>query len=335
VRTTPNHTGSLHLVSSLVLARPATRPAIGVTMVLSAAALFAFNGTVSKLLIQGGFDPPQLTAFRAAGAFAGLLLLSFLTKPGPGRLLARRQELPKLIIFGLTGFFLVPMLYFVAISRLPVGIGLLFEFTAPVFVALWLRFGEHQQVKRQLWGGLALCLAGLVCVAQIWAGELRLDLIGVAAGLTSAVLLAGYYVLGSRSVADRDPLSLTCWAFAIAAGAGAIVRPWWNFPFSVLTTSSDGVPIWLLAAYLLSLGTITPYLLIALSMRHLPPTSVSIIGMTELALAALFAWVLLGEVISTPQLLGGLLVLGGVILAETARSANDTHLGQTPEIPPN
>jgi drug/metabolite transporter (DMT)-like permease len=317
------------------MVRPATRPAIGVTMVLAAAALFAFNGTVSKLLIQGGFDPPQLTAFRAGGAFAGLLLLSLVTRTGSRRLLARPRELPKLIGFGLTGFFLVPMLYFVAISRLPVGIGLLFEFTAPVFVALWVRFGEHQPVRRRLWGGLALCLAGLVCVAQIWAGEIRLDLVGVAAGLTSAVLLAVYYILGSRSVAERDPLSLTCWAFGVSAIAGAIIRPWWNFPTDLLTGSSDGVPMWLLAAYLLILGTIVPYLLISASMRHLPPTSVGIIGMTELALAAIFAWGLLHEVLSTPQLLGGLLVLCGVILAETARAAKDTPLTHTPEIPTN
>jgi drug/metabolite transporter (DMT)-like permease len=313
-------------VTTLAPARLATRPAVGVVMVLAAAVLFAFNGTVSKLLIEGGFDAPRLTAFRAAGAFLGLLLLNLLVNPG--RLRASRRELPKLISFGLTGFFLVPMLYFVAISRLPVGIGLLFEFTAPVFVALWVRFGERQQVKRRLWVGLALCVAGMLCVAQIWAGEIRLDLLGVAAGLVSAVLLATYYVLGSRSAANRDPLSLTCWAFGVAAVAGVIARPSWLFDLGVLAGTSRGVPMWLLASYLLVLGTIAPYLLISASMRHLPPTSVGIIGMTELALAAVFAWILLSESLLAAQLLGGLLVLIGVVLAETARAAKDT-----PEIP--
>src|SRR5690242_2707876 len=146
-------------------------------MVVTAATIFALNGTVSKLLLQGGFDAPQLTTFRAAGAFVGLLLLSLVT--GPRRLAVHRRELPLLITFGLTGFFLVPTLYFVAISRLPVGIGLLFEFTAPAFVALWVRFGEREQVRRRLWVGLGLCLAGLVAVAQIWTGKLSLDAIGV------------------------------------------------------------------------------------------------------------------------------------------------------------
>ena len=288
-------------------------------MVVVAAAIFALNGTVSKLLLQGGFDAPQLTTFRATGAFFGLLLVSIAT--GPRRLAVRRSELPLLITFGLAGFFLVPMLYFVAISRLPVGIGLLFEFTAPAFVALWVRFGQRQQVRRRLWVGLGLCLIGLVAVAQIWTGKLTLDALGIAAGLTSAVLLAGYYVLGAKSVSNRDPLSVTCWAFGVSAVAGAIVRPWWNFPGGLLARTSDGVPMWLLAIYLLIFGTILPYLLISASMRHLPPTSVGIIGMTELVLASVFAWILLGEVLSVAQILGGLVLLAGVILAETARAA--------------
>jgi drug/metabolite transporter (DMT)-like permease len=312
------------------MARPVARPALGVTMVLVAATIFALNGTVAKLLLQGGYDAPQLTTFRATGAFLGLFAV-IAVRGGVPTLRARRDELPRLIVFGLAGLFLVPMLYFVAISRLPVGIGLLFEFTAPAFVALWVRFGERQQVRRRLWVGLGLCLIGLVCVTQIWAGELSLDRVGIAAGLTSAILLAFYYVMGSKTVATRDPLSVTCWAFGVAAVAGAVVRPWWNFNAGLLLTSSGGVPMWLLAIYLLVFGTILPYLLISFSMQHLPPTSVGIIGMTELVLASIFAWFLLSEQLTAAQIVGGLVLLAGVILAETARTAKAAG---PPELPP-
>jgi drug/metabolite transporter (DMT)-like permease len=309
-------------------------PAVGVSMVLTAGALFALNGSVSKLMLQGGLDAPRLTTFRAAGAFLGLLLLATLTPPGPRRLGLRRPELPRLIIFGLVGFFLVPMLYFVAISRLPVGVALLFEFTGPVFVALWVRFGEHQRVKARLWLGLVLTLTGLAAVAEVWAGELRLDPLGIAAGLTSAVLLAVFYVLGSKSVADRDPISLTCWAFGVAAVVGALVRPWWTFPAGVMGGSSGGAPMWLLAVYLILLGTLTPYLLVTMSMRHLPPTSVGIVGTVEPVIASAFAWVLLGEILSPAQIVGGLVVLVGVVLAETARAETARAAKVEPEIPP-
>ncbi len=312
-------------------------------MVALAAGLFAFNGTVSKLLLRGGFDAPQLTTFRATGGLIGLLVLCLAVPNAHGprwrRLIIRRVELPTLIGFGLTGFFLVPMLYFVAISRLPVGIGLLFEYMGPAFVALWTRFGDRQQVKPRLWVGLGLCLAGLACVAQIWTGTLTLDIVGVIAGLTCAVLLGAYYVLGSRLVSDRDPLSVTTWAFGVAAVAGFVVRPWWNFPGHLLAGRSDGVPMWLLASYMILFGSVGAYLLVSMAMRHLPATSVSILGMSEPVLASVFAWVLLSEVLAGPQILGGLVVLVGVVLAETARTAPASEpvlvaVAATPEIPP-
>ncbi|MDI5941897.1 EamA family transporter, partial [Micromonospora sp. DH15] len=113
------------------------RPALGVAMVLGSGALFAVNGTVSKLVLRAGLNAQQLTLLRALGAVAILLLLSVALRPGARRLRVTARQLPLLIGYGLTGFFLVPMLYFVAISRLPVGIGLLFEYSAPLLVALW------------------------------------------------------------------------------------------------------------------------------------------------------------------------------------------------------
>ncbi|HEX5594516.1 MAG TPA: EamA family transporter, partial [Micromonosporaceae bacterium] len=168
------------------------RPLLGTAMVVASGAVFAVNGTVSKLVLRAGIDAPQLTLLRAVSAAIGLLALSLVLRPGPRRLRVTARQLPLLIGYGLTGFFLVPMLYFVAIARLPVGIALLFEYTAPLFVALWARFGQRQRVRAQLWAGLALSLAGLACVAEVW-GELKLDGLGVLAGLGAAVMMACYF----------------------------------------------------------------------------------------------------------------------------------------------
>jgi drug/metabolite transporter (DMT)-like permease len=310
------------------------RPALGVGMVIAAGALFAVNGTVSKLVLRAGIEAPQLTLLRAAGAFVGLLALSLVLRPGARRLRVTLRELPLLIGYGLTGFFLVPMLYFVAISRLPVGIALLFEFTAPLLVALWARFGQRQAVRSRLWLGLALSLAGLACVAEVW-GDLKLDGLGVVAGLGAAGFLAFYYVLGARGVRQRDTLSLTTWAFGASAIAGLLTRAGtvgaggWG---PLADRTDGGVPVALLCGYVVVLGSILPYLLVAGALRHLPATSVGIIGMVEPLLAATVAWVVLGagEALNPAQLTGGLLVLAGVALAETARVA----LPADPDPPP-
>jgi drug/metabolite transporter (DMT)-like permease len=287
-------------------------------MVVASGALFAVNGTVSKLVLRAGMDPLQLTTLRATGAFAVLLALTLAT--GPGRLRVSRRELPLFAGYGLCGFFLVPLLYFVAISRLPVGIALLFEYTAPLLVALWARFGQHQTVRARLWIGLALSLLGLAGVAEVW-GDLRLDPVGIAAGFGAAVLLAAYYVFGARGVRDRDAMSLTCWAFGFAAVAGAVVRPWWRFPAQLLA-GTGGVPVWLLCCYVVLLGSVAPYLLVSGALKFLPATSAGIVGMVEPVIAGAVAWVVLGEALGAVQLAGAALVLAGVVLAETARTGS-------------
>jgi drug/metabolite transporter (DMT)-like permease len=282
-------------------------------MVVASGALFAVNGTVSKLVLRAGLDAPRLTELRATGACLGLLVLSLATRPRARRLAVTRRELPLLVGYGVAGFFLVPLLYFVAISRLPVGIALLFEYTAALLVALWARFGQRQPVRPRLWVGLALSLAGLAAVAEVWR-DVRLDKVGVAAGLGAAALLACYYLLGARGVAGRDTLSLTWWAFAVAALAGAVVRPWWTFPYRILAGT------WPLLLYLILAGTIASYLLVAAALRHLPPTSAGIVGMVEPVIASAVAWLVLGERLNAAQLTGGTFILIGVVLAETART---------------
>jgi drug/metabolite transporter (DMT)-like permease len=301
------------------------RPALGAAMVVASGALFAVNGTVSKLVLRAGMDPLQLTTLRATGAFVGLLALALTL--GARRLRFTRRELPLLLGYGLAGFLLVPLLYFISISRLPVGIALLFEYTAPLLVALWARFGQHQPVRPQLWIGLSLSLAGLAGVAEIW-GDLRLNPVGIVAGLGAAALLAVYYVIGGHGAARRDPLSLTCLAFGFAAAAGAVIRPWWRFPAHLLGVSSGGLPVWLLCCYVVVLGSIVPYLLVSAALRHLPPTSTGIVGMVEPVFAGAVAWFALGEALTLFQLAGAALILAGVVLAETARTA---AAGMVPE----
>ena len=160
------------------------RPRLGYAMVTVSAALFAINGTVSKVILtSGGMTSLRLTELRTTGAFVGLALFIALT--APRRLRISRDELRLLVFYGVVGFALVTWLYFVAIERLPIGIGLLLEFTAPVLVALWARLVWHEHVRRRVWASLGLALAGLALVAQVWE-DARLDAVGVAAALLAS-----------------------------------------------------------------------------------------------------------------------------------------------------
>jgi len=298
----------------------------GYVLYLAAVFLFALNGTVSKSLLLTGIDAARLSQIRVSSAFLMLFLLIAITRPAALRI--TKKELPVLLVYGVIGVAVTQYLYFVALQTLPVGVTLLIEFTAPIMVALWFRFGMRQATRKTLWVGLVLALTGLAIVAQVWLG-FTLNVFGVTAACVSAIALALYYVLADKqlhSAHPRDVVSLTMWGFGASAAFWAILQPWWSFPWASLTGvgyplgPDDGAfPIWALLACLLVLGTTVPYLLLVTSMRHIRASQASVIGMIEPLIAIAIAWLALGEVMTPVQIIGALIVLFGILLAERSR----------------
>jgi drug/metabolite transporter (DMT)-like permease len=305
------------------------RPTLGYAQVLAGAALFGLAAIVSKMALTAGIAPARLSALRCTGAALGLLL--FLGVTQPSRLRVSRRDLPLLVAVAMTGAALIQWLYFTAIDRLPVGIALLLEFTGPLMIAVYARVVQRQAVSRRMWLALALALLGLAMVAQVVGGGSGLDPIGVAAGLAAAVCLAAFYLLSKRALERHHPLTLTFWMFALAALFWAVVQPWWTFDASILTDQASmlggladlTVPVWVPVLWLVVLGTLTPYALEIASLRHLTPTSTGIVGMSEPVIAAVIAWIWLGESLDAVQVVGALLVLVGVALVQTISQPGD------------
>ena len=297
--------------------------ATGVVMYLVAAFLFALNGVFAKNALNAGLDPMHLTELRNAGAM--LVLVGYVAVRHRDRLRISRHELPFLIAYGVIAFTLVQYLYFLTISRLPVGIGTLLAFLAPVVVALWMRLVRKQPVGNRIWVAIALTLLGLAMVAQVWRG-LTLDTLGVVAGLLLALALAAYWLLGESGQQRRDAVSLTMWGFVFATITWSILAPWWTFPWTDLALPTEplvaggpALPIWVLMLWGVLLGTIAPFLLVLGSLRRVGAQRAGIVGTTEPLWAGIIALVLLGETFTVTQGVGGLVVLIGVVVAETSR----------------
>jgi drug/metabolite transporter (DMT)-like permease len=311
------------------------RPGLGYTLTLAAAGFFAVNGTVSMLALQAGISAPRLTALRCTGAAVGLLLV--LAVVAPGRLRVSRREIPLLAVLGVVGIAMTQFLYYVAIGRLPVGIALIFEFTGPVFIALYVWLIRGERVRPRLWVALLLSLSGLVLVAEVWRGGGSLDGIGVAAGFAAALALAAYYLIGERGTVTRDPVTLTCWAFVAAALFWAVAAPWWQFDAGALgravpvAIGSLELPLWVLVTWIAVMGAIMPFWLSIAALRHLPPTAAGLVATAEPVLASVVAWLWVEQVLTGWQILGGAVVLCGILLAQTARTAPaPAPMGETP-----
>ena len=303
------------------------RPIIGYSLYLLAATLFALNGTISKSILLTGIDPSRLSQLRVTGAFVILFVFVALTRPRALRI--ARSEFVPLLAYGILGVAMTQYLYFVAIELLPVGIALLIEFTSPIMVALWFHFVLKHHTPRIVWLGLAIALVGLAMVAQVWQG-FTLNMLGVLAAFGAGAALALYFLVGDSMVQRPDPrdaVSMTMWGFGAAALFWFVAQPWWSFPWSALSgdgyplgEDAAGVPIPLLATYMIVLGTVVPFWLIVASLHHIRASNASVIGMTEPLLATFIAWVALGEVLAPIQIAGAIVVLLGVYLAERYRT---------------
>lgn len=279
---------------------------------------------MAKLIVAGGISPVRLTQIRTTGVFIALLIV--LLVANRGALKVTRKELPNLAMMGIIGIAGVQAFYFFAVTRMPVSITLVIEFTAPIWIAIYIRFFRKQIVKPMMWWGIGSALAGLLLVTEIWQG-LKLDGIGVLAAFIDALFLAYYFLRLEATVKIRNGLSLLVYVFGFAALFLSIIQPPWSFPTEIFTTQlsledlSPGNYIvgWQLIAILIIFGSIVPYILITYGVKKIPASQASVIAMLEPVIAGGIAWLVLTEALTPLQIIGGATVLVGIYLTERAR----------------
>jgi drug/metabolite transporter (DMT)-like permease len=73
-------------------------------------------------------------------------------------------------------------------------------------------------------------------------------------------------------------------------------------------------------------GSFLPMAMTYMALRHLPATLVGVVATAETVLAALFALLWLGEMISLTQMIGSIVVICGILLAQTARESKSSKV---------
>jgi drug/metabolite transporter (DMT)-like permease len=294
-------------------------------LLILSALMFASNGIASKLLLDGHITAWRLAQIRALSACA--ILAIYLWRKAPQTFRIKRSEILPLVSYGVIGIAMVQALYFVSISRMHVSIALLIEFTAPVWIVVYLRVVKRKHVPNQMWLALILALTGLALIAQVWDG-LTLDGIGVIAGFGASFALAFYFLAGESLSGVRDNQSITMWGFFFAGFAWCLVLPIWSFPFDLFTTSiplagaleGSSTPGWVLILYVVLVGTIFPYLCVMAGLKNLKASTTSAFGLLEPIFAGIVAWFWFAESWNAIQLIGGVVVIAGIYMADQARS---------------
>ncbi|MFE6158217.1 DMT family transporter [Streptomyces sp. NPDC056486] len=295
---------------------------VGLGLAMGSAVAFGGSGVAAKPLIEAGLDPLHVVWLRVTGAALVMLPVAWRHRS----LLLRRPAL--LLGFGLLAVAGVQACYFAAISRIPVGVALLVEYLAPALVLGWVRFVQRRPVTRAAAVGVVLAVGGLACVVEVWAG-LSFDAVGLLLALGAACCQVGYFVLsdqGSDAGDDApDPLGVIAYGLLIGAVVLTVVARPWGMDWSVLAGSADmdgsAVPAWVLIGWIVLIATVVAYVTGVLSVRRLSPQVAGVVACLEAVIATVLAWVMLGEHLSAPQIIGGAVVLAGAFIAQSSTPA--------------
>jgi len=296
---------------------------VGYFYAFLAAFLFGANGSVTKVMIEAGMSPLQVTQMRVLGAalVAGAVL--FILDRRSFRV-PRDQRLA-LVVMGVVGVGMLQAAYALAVELLPVGIALLLEFLAVPMVAVFAFVVFKERVRTRIWVSIGLIMAGLAVVAQIWNSSL--NLVGTLWALLAALSLSTYFLVGEKQMETISPLALMFWSMTIAAVFWAFISGWWRLDPSVfaqsvpLTGVLEGVPapMWMLLLWNVVMGSFAPFLLSLAAIKKLSATAAGIAATSEIVFAFFVAWLWIGENLSGSQIIGAAVVLSGIIVAQTAR----------------
>ena len=196
-------------------------------------------------------------------------------------------------------------LLFVAAYRLPGGIAAVLNAVQPLMVA-GLAYGllrERASVWRLAWG-----VAGVGGVAiMVLRGHAAVDVLGIAAGVTALAAMGAGVVLTKKWGRPVGVLAFTGWQLT----AGGLLLA----PLSLLV---EGPPPALDApaivgyAWLSVIGALLAYALWFRGLSRLPVTALSFLPLLSPAVATALGWLVLGQALTLPQILGFALALASV-----------------------
>jgi drug/metabolite transporter, DME family len=289
----------------------------GYALVLLAASLWATLGIIYNFLARSyGLQPLAVAGLRAG--LGGLILLAGLLAWRRSWLCLNSQALRVVVLYGIFGIALFYAAYINAILLVGVAVAAVLLYTAPAWVAViaWRFLGER--LTRTHLAALMLTLAGSALVAQIFQpGLLRLNGLGIAWGLLSGLTYGLWSVFNKVGVRHTNPWTLQCYGMLVGSAALLLFQPLAPLAGAL---QSPATIVWLL---LLAVGpTVGASVAYAAGVRTVPVSVASLIATLEPVLAALLAYLVLGETLSLAQMAGGALILLAVwLLRPRARLA--------------
>ena len=285
---------------------------IGYIMAIVAAILFGLSGNFSRLLFDDGVSPITLLELRML--IGGLCLLFALLLWNRPALKLPVSNWGVIVLFGLS-LALVSYTYFIAISRLPLAIALVIQFSASAWMTIGEAIWRRQIPPAPVLFAVCSSFGGVILLTGIWQQNLNgLDGVGLLFAFLSMLAYIAYMLVGKRTGRTLPALTSTTYGAFLACLFCFLVQPPWSIPAATWVTPHL-VPILLVG----TLGMAIPFSLTLLALHRLNATRVGIAGTLELVTASVIGYFWLGQHLNPWQIAGCTLVLIGVIILQYER----------------
>ena len=278
-------------------------PGFGSALLLISITSTQIGSSFAKFLF-GLVGPEAAVALRLLTST--LLLFAALR---PWRHIPRGGEWKSVALYGLS-IAVMNACFYLAISRIPLGIAVSIEFSGPLLVA------ASSSRRASDFAAVALAAAGLLTLMP-WSGvNADLDLVGVFFAALAAVFWGTYIIVGRRAGTQ---------AGASASAWGGLVGTMAALPWALCMTggtlipagaAADAIPLAFLVGFLASA---LPYGLEIVSLRLVPPQVFGVLMSLEPAVATLFGFLILGEALRPSQLAAIALVSAASLLVTMKR----------------
>jgi drug/metabolite transporter (DMT)-like permease len=313
-------------------------PLRGYLFIASAAFLWGISAAMGRAVFtyklrlgspSRAIDPLILSQTRTT--FSLLVLFPVLAfARGWRRIKLPVRDLLYCLLLGILGVAVSNYFYYVAIQRINVAVAIIVQYTAPVWVLIYVVARGLQKLTGQKVAAVALALTGISLVINIvgvGSGTgLHLDLYGIIAALLASFSFAFYNVAGHSILARYDRWLVLVWTLAAASAFWVFVNPPWKVMHSGYAGSQ-----WLFLFVFSMISVLAAFSMYFLGLQYLEPSRAIIASCLEPVFSIVLAAVLLGEVLRPVQALGIAFVLLAIVIVQwPARSAVELPVGVEP-----
>jgi drug/metabolite transporter (DMT)-like permease len=256
--------------------------------------------------VLGHLSPLQMAGLRVAFAAPFLLALAWKVE----RVIPARRHLPILALLGLLGVFANQVLYMLGLNTTTASNAGILMLSIPVFTA---GVAAVVGVERPSWRS-AVGVGVAVVGAFVFLHPDQLAL-GRGAALGNALILGNclayalYLVLQRPILAELPPLTVVAWAF-LFGGLGVLLVSLRQL--HSLALAQIPAATWLGVAYIVLIPTAVNYAINTWALRTSSPRLVATYTTLQPVAAAALAALFLGERIGAREVVGFLLIVGGL-----------------------